>query len=230
MSNIEKHRAVQAAAKNVLLQLQGSLSPSDTERRIADRAKRLLTVSGITQTWYYDCPALVLAGSRTCLSLSGKDYIPSDEEIGPTNLVTVDLSPTVAGVWGDCARSFFIEDGIAVRHPRDLEFIKGVEALKVLHANLLTFATPDKTFEDLCKFAASQITALGFVNLDFRGNVGHTIESNPAMRSYMEAGNTRPLSSTRLFTFEPHIKALEGSWGFKHEEIYHFNDSQLRAL
>ena len=230
MSQIEEHRVVQAAAKNVLVQLQATLSSSDSERSIAIRAKRMLAACGITQTWYYDCPALVLAGPRTCLSLSGKDYEPSDDKIGTTNLVTVDLSPSVAGVWGDCARSFFVEAGVAVRHPQNPEFIRGREALNVLHANLLTFATPATTFEDLCEYASSQMRLLGFVNLDFLGNVGHTIESNPAMRSYIEAGNTRCLSTTRLFTFEPHIKAMEGSWGFKHEEIYHFYDNQLRAL
>jgi hypothetical protein len=230
MAQINEHRAVQAAAKNVLVQLQATLSPLDSERKIAIRAKRMLAACGITQTWYYNCPALVLAGPRTCLSLSGKDYDPSDDEIGSTNLVTVDLSPSVDGVWGDCARSFFVEDGVAVGHPQNAEFISGRKALSVLHANLLTFAAPDTTFEDLCEYASSQIKLLGFVNLDFRGNVGHTIESDPAMRNYIEAGNTRPLSCARLFTFEPHIKALKGSWGFKHEEIYHFYDHQLRVL
>jgi hypothetical protein len=133
-------------------------------------------------------------------------------------------------VWGDCARSFFVEDGVAVRHPQSPEFIRGGEALSVLHMNLLTFATPDTTFEDLCEYASSQMGFLGFVNLDFLGNVGHTIESNPATRSFIAVGNTRLLGSARLFTFEPHIKALEGKWGFKHEEIYYFQDSQLQAL
>lgn len=190
----------------------------------------MLADVGITHTWYYDCPALVLAGPRTCLSQSGKDYVPSADEIGLTNLVTVDLSPALDGVWGDCARSFFVEGGVAVRDPQNLDFASGHKALDALHASLVEFAKPQTTFEELCKFSSMQMKALGYINLDFLGNVGHTIESELGLRSYIEAGNSRRLSSTRLFTFEPHIKAIDGHWGFKHEEIYYFEDLQLRML
>ena len=46
--------------------------------------------------------------------------------------------------------------------------------------NLLTFATPATTFEDLCEYASSQMRLLGFVNPStFLVNalLGHTIES-----------------------------------------------------
>ena len=230
MSRIEEHKAVQAAAKKVLVQLETTLTPKDSEQSIARRAVSMLASLGITETWYHNCPALVLAGTRTCLSQSGRDYCPVDEEIGPTNLVTVDLSPSVKGVWGDCARSFFVEHGTSVRKPKNSEFIRGQEVLGMLHISLLTHATPETKFCEVCDEATSQMRMLGFVNLDFLGNVGHTIESDPAQRSFLEKGNNRKLSSTPLFTFEPHIKALEGNWGFKHEDIYYFQEGKLQSL
>ena len=66
---------------------------------------------GVFATWYYDCPALVLLGSRSCVSISGRHYVPSDERVGEFNLVTVDLSPLLDGVPGDFARSLCVENG-----------------------------------------------------------------------------------------------------------------------
>lgn len=77
MASIEEHRAVQAIAKAVLSELQGSITAADTERTISDRAIGFLATHGITETWYYECPALVLLGSRSYLSLSGREYRPA---------------------------------------------------------------------------------------------------------------------------------------------------------
>lgn len=224
MAHIEKHKLVQAIAKKVLDQIGETLSPSDSERTIADRACRMLAELGVTDTWYYDCMAYVLAGPRTCLSISGKDYVPAEDEIGPTSMVTIDLSPRLNGVWGDHARSFFIEDGTATSHPCSPEFKRGREVLTRLHGTVLLCAKPDMTFERLWSITSSQLTSMKFESLDFLGNFGHTIETELSARSYIESGNSRLLGDTPLFTFEPHIKAVNGTWGFKYEEIYYFNE------
>ena len=85
MSTCSEHSAIQAAAKAVLVDVASSIGPTDTERTIAERATSLLSARGLTETWYYNCPALVLLGSRSCLSLSGRDYVPSDEPVGAFN-------------------------------------------------------------------------------------------------------------------------------------------------
>jgi hypothetical protein len=87
-----------------MLAIAGTITANSSERTIADTAKSLLKDSGLVDTWYYDCPAFVLLGSRSCLSMSGRDYVPADEPVGTENLVTIDLSPRVGGVWGDYAR------------------------------------------------------------------------------------------------------------------------------
>ncbi|GAA4427645.1 M24 family metallopeptidase [Bremerella cremea] len=230
MRQVEEYQAVQAIAKEVLAEIGGTLIVSDTEATIARRAQQMLADRGITETWYYDCPALVLIGTRSCLSISGRNYVPADEPLGNFNLVTIDLSPCREGIWGDCARSFYFENSHAVREPEDTEFRQGKEALAILHARLQQFAKPDMSFDDLWRFMKDEIQELRFVELDFLSNYGHTIETNLAARSYIEEGNARSLRSVNLFTFEPHIRPAEGRWGFKHEEIYYFDGKVLCVL
>ena len=114
---IAAHRRVQHAAKSALRQLAHEIGPDDTEQSIATRAAAALRGHGIQETWYHDCPALVLLGSRSRLSVSGRDYQPALEAVGQKNLVTIDLSPCHGSHWGDCARSFPIENGRVTIEP-----------------------------------------------------------------------------------------------------------------
>jgi len=219
------HRAVQEVAREVLDELASTIGPDDTERTIAERAVTRLARHGITETWYYECPALVLLGSRSCLSISGRDYRAADEPVGDWNLVTIDLSPSRDGVWGDCARSLFVERGVCRQAPVEPEFRRGADALTTLHAAIREFATPATTFDALFRFGNAEIARLGFENLDFLGNLGHSIVSRREDRIYIESGNERRLGEVPLFTFEPHLRSPGSPWGFKHEEIYRFDGS-----
>jgi len=222
MSPLIEHREIQTAAKAVLAQLAASTHPSDTERTLAERAVSLLAAHGITETWYYNCPALVLLGTRSCESLSGRDYHPGSEPVGDFNVVTIDLSPMRDSVWGDCARTIPVENGRFVSRPQAAEVKAGLEAQALLHQSMRRFVTLETTFEELYAFSNAQMASLGFQNLDFLGNLGHSIAAERTERRYIEEGNSQPLGSVRLFTFEPHIRQLDGTWGFKHEEIYYF--------
>lgn len=222
MSRIEAHQTVQAVAKKVLNDLAVTIVAEDTERSIAQRATQMMAAHGIHDTWYYNCPAFVLLGARSCLSISGREYQASDEAVGQTNLVTVDLSPLRGGVWGDCARSFIVEDGHCTENPTSAEFQEGLAFERELHARMMDVTRPDTKFMELFEFANAMITARGFENLDFLGNVGHSIESARVYRRYIEKGNGARLGDVGLFTFEPHIRKLGGVWGFKHENIYCF--------
>ncbi len=227
---IERCRGVQTIAKTVLDELGRSLSASDSEHEIVARAVRLLEERGITETWYYDCPALVLASDRTCLSQSGKDYVPSTSPIGETTLVTVDLSPVLDGFWGDCARSFFLEEGSVMREPRRDEFSRGKLALTRLHETLRKTADPEMTLGELAERMEVETLSLGFRNVDFLGNFGHTIEKDLKDRSYLMASNEKRIGMDSLFTFEPHIVMQDGCWGFKHEEIYYLREDGVWVL
>jgi Xaa-Pro aminopeptidase len=220
---VTAHRKVQDAAKAVLRELAEDIGPEDTEQSIAGRAASALYRHGIRETWYYDCPALVLLGSRSCTSVSGRDYRPDLEPVGQTNLVTVDLSPSHMGHWGDCARSFPVEQGRVTSSPKTPAFVGGVAFLQRLQSAMRLFVTPQTTFHELAMWTARQIESGGFVNLDFRGNVGHSIALRREDRLYIEAGNQRPLGEVHFFTFEPHVRATGEEWGFKHEDIFFFN-------
>jgi hypothetical protein len=209
-----------------LAEIGGTLNPTDTERTIAARAAHMLAARGYPDTWYYDCPALVLLGSRSCQSISGRQYVPADEPVGASNLVTVDLSPRDGDVWGDCARSFVVETGCHVSRPAGVAFRDGLEAEAQLHAWLRRTAAPDLPAGALFEAANAEIRWLGYENLDFARNVGHSIVRDRADRVFLERGAQRPLGSLGLFTFEPHIcRAPGGVWGFKHENIYYFDEA-----
>lgn len=221
---IPLNKPVQAAAKDVLQRLVEHITPESTETSIATAAVAMLAERGYPDTWYYNCPAFVLLGSRSKASLSGSVYEPGTEAVGSINLVTVDLSPRSGDIWGDCARSFYVENGVARVRPISPEFVSGHEAEVRLHQKMRAFVQPDTSFHDLYEFANEQIRDEGFENLDFLGNVGHSICQRRDDRLYIESGNHRRLGEVGCFTFEPHISQRGSRWGFKHENIYYFDD------
>ena len=148
MEQWESNRRVQTIAKAVLDRLGLSITESDSEASIAERAACLLAEKGVEETWYHDCLAFVLLGSRSCDSISGRQYKPSSEPVGQFNLVTVDLSPCLNGAWGDCARSFVIESGQCVLDPKNREFRRGLEFELRLHASMQEFVSIETTFEN----------------------------------------------------------------------------------
>jgi Xaa-Pro aminopeptidase len=230
-SFIAEHRAVQNAAKFVLEGLVSKISASDTEASITKAAYQALCALGFPETWYYNCPAFVLAGSRSCLSISGRDYVPSTEPIGQFNLVTVDLSPMRQSRWGDCARSFYVEEGRVVSEPVAPELVSGQRFLETLHTEMQHTVYPEMKFHELYDWANERIKASGFENLDFLGNVGHSIATRREDRQYIEAKNTHQLKDVPLFTFEPHVREVGGQWGFKHEDIFYFvQDGRVERL
>lgn len=219
----EQHQYVQAIAKEVHARLGRFITSEATEFSIASKAVDLLAELGVTETWYHNVPAFVLLGSRSCLSISGKDYVPTNEQVGTTNLVTVDLSPKVGGVWGDCARSFAVEDGLVTLSPKLPDFVSGFAIEQVLHAEIIEFVNPETKFSDLFEFSNARIRHYGYENLDFLGNVGHSIESRTTDRRFIDSRCHELLGDVGFFTFEPHIRKLGSKWGFKHEEIYYFS-------
>ena len=93
------------------------------------------------------------------------------------------------------------------------------------------FVTLDTSFRSLYEFANGLIESCGFENLDFRNNVGHSIETRLPDRRFVDANTLDRLSSCHYFTFEPHIRQNTGRWGFKHEDIYYFEqDGSVSVL
>lgn len=221
---IAKHREIQTAAKAVLARLASMITAEDTEQSIAEKAYAMLCESGYAETWYHQCPALVLLGSRSCVSISGSNYQPGTEAVGMANLITVDLSPTHQEFWGDCARSFPVENGRVTQTPQLLEFRNGLSFQKHLHAQMQEVVTPMTTFGQLFDWTNTRIRQNGFVNLDYRNNVGHSIATDRDDRQFIDANNKLELGEVAFFSFEPFIRLKGGKWGFKHEGIFYFNE------
>ena len=221
--NISAYKEVQNIAKIVHEKLKETITPQSTERSIIREANSLLKKFGINDTWYHNVPALVLLGTNSCISISGKDYSPSDELVGNINLVTIDLSPKQDKIWGDCARSFVIENGKVTSCPKDPELAEGIVIEQKLHEAMIQFATPTTKFSQLYEFANDLIIQYGYENLDFLNNLGHSIEESLSDRRFIDSDCHVYLSQVPLFTFEPHIKKKHGIWGFKHEDIYYFD-------
>jgi Xaa-Pro aminopeptidase len=146
-------------------------------------------------------------------------------------MLTIDLSPEIEGYWGDAARTFFLVDGkIATAQQAGREQAEGVAAESALHTHLLKYALPSMTFRDLHAEMDARVRDLGFENLDFLGNYGHSICRDPHRRSFMDARCAERLDSVPLFTFEPHIARPGSDLAFKYEEIYRFADDRLQLL
>lgn len=99
-----------------------------------------------------------------------------------------------------------------------------------LHKLLIENVTVNMTFEELFYYINDIISEHGFINLDFAGNLGHSIVENKDDRIYIEKGNKAKLSEVKMFTFEPHISTPDSKYGYKREDIYYFKKGKLVKL
>jgi len=186
-----------------------------------------MTQKGSNSWWYHGLGALVLLGERSTLSVSGTKYEASTENrVAENDVITIDLAPTLDGYWGDYARTIFVEGGnvTAQDHPTMEPFRRGLQAELYLHQKLVENTNLDMTLEALYYILNEEIVKIGFTNLDFHGNLGHSIEIDEGDRIYIERGSTASFREIgKPFTFEPHICEQGGIWGFKREDIYYFD-------
>lgn len=228
---IDTHRRVQAIARSTLQYIATEIRPGRTERQLANLCRAYMDRRGATGYWWFDVPALVLAGPRLRDSMEGDVYQPGDTPVQPNDMVTVDLGPEIDGFWGDCARTFFLADGVVVSaHEAGAAQTEGMAAEATLHAHLLSVARPAMRFCDLHAQIHRRMAEMGFENLDFLGNFGHSIGRDLHARAYIDANCSMRLGDVPLFTLEPHIARPGSPLAFKYEEIYGFVAGELRLL
>lgn len=228
-----KYAEVQKIAKDTIefikTKITAGMKLTDIRQVCEDKMLEL----GADSFWYWDIGAFVFAGDETTVSVSGREYITSDRKIASDDIITIDLSPQNNNIWGDYARTLIIEDGSVVddiNNIRNDEWRAGLLMEEELHKELIAFATPQTTFEELYYHINKLITDRGFINLDFLGNLGHSIVKDKNDRIYTEKGNKALLSSVDYFTFEPHISVPNSKYGYKKENIYYFNSGKLIEL
>jgi Xaa-Pro aminopeptidase len=212
---------------------QRSIHAGQKLTAVRDLCEEAMLSLGADSFWYWGIGAFVFCGKDTTQSVSGKRYETADRVIQAEDIITIDLSPQRDEIWGDFARTIIVENGEPL-HDSKLakrqEWREGILAEEQLHAALIGLARPAMTFEELHAQMNSHILDLGFENIDFLGNLGHSIERKSADRVYIEPGNALRLDEVELFTFEPHIRRPNGDYGFKHENIYQFNGAVLAEI
>ena len=229
----QSYSRIQLAAKQTIEYIKNTIKPGMNLLEIRKLCEEKLLELGADSFWSWDVGAFVFAGDETCVSVSGKQYVTSDRVIGNNEIITIDLSPQVGNIWGDYARTIIVENGMVVEDIgliENPEWKSGLQMEEKLHAELLRFATKETTFERLYYHMNEFIVENGFVNLDFMGNLGHSIVKTKGDRVYIEKGNMTKLGDVKYFTFEPHISFSDSKYGYKKENIYYFNENGLMEL
>lgn len=224
---------VQRIAKEAMAFIKSQVKAGMTLPHLRQLAENKMIELGATSFWYWDIGAFVFSGDETTLSVSGKNYKTTERVILDNDIVTVDLSPQVGDVWGDYARTLIIEDGVLtedIGKIRNREWKEGLLTENKLHKAMSEYVTLQTTFEELYFYMNNLIDLCGYANLDFMGNLGHSIATDKADRIYIEQGNKVALGSVKYFTFEPHISLRGSKYGFKKEDVYYFENGLLKEL
>ena len=190
MHPADVQRIAKETVRSLRRVLRAGLLLSDVRRLCEEE----LRSRGADSFWYYGIGAFVFAGEETTVSVSGRDYATSSRVIARDDIVTVDLSPQVGDVWGDYARTLIVEGGAVVPSVDEIKneaWRRGLLTEAELHRELMRLATPEMTFEELYYCMNDAIRSKGYVNLDFLGNLGHSIAKKREERIYIETRKPR---------------------------------------
>ncbi len=197
------YKTVQEIAKQTMHDIRQVIKPGMRLTQVRQLCEEKMLALGADSFWYWDVGAFCFAGEDTTVSVSGKNYQTSDRRIQENDIITIDLSPQCGQIWGDYARTIILENGQVtdeISTIKNAEWKAGLQMEDLLHAELRRFVTPDTSFEELYFHINEMIRQNGFENLDFMGNLGHSIVQRKEDRIYIEKGNTAKLSAVSLFT------------------------------
>ena len=227
-----EYQQVQKIAKDTMNYARQHIKAGINLIEIRNMCEAKMLELGADAFWYWDVGAFVFAGDETTISVSGTEYVTSDRVIQADDIITIDLSPQHENIWGDYARTIVIQNGKVVETDEidNEEWKKGLWMESFLHKELRNFVKPQTTFEELYFHMNHVIEETGFINLDFMGNLGHSIVKRKQDRIYIEKGNLSCLGDVAFFTFEPHISIKGSKYGYKKENIYYFEHGEIKEL
>lgn len=230
---LPEYRDVQKIAKETIEYIKTEIRPGMPLTEVRRLCEEKMILLGADSFWYWDIGAFVFAGDETTVSVSGKEYTTSGRIIESDDIVTIDLSPQIGDTWGDYARTVIVENGCAVKADNEItrdDWRDGLIMERKLHERMMEIVSPDMTFEELYYQMNEYIKDEGYINLDFMGNLGHSIVRSKDDRIYIEKGNKSKLGEVSFFTFEPHISVRGSKYGYKREDIYYFDNNLIRKL
>ena len=182
------YKAIQKIAKDTIKYIKTEIIPGMSLKEVRHLCENKMLELGADSFWYYDIGAFVFSGDETTISISGREYSTSDRMIALDDIITIDLSPQVGNTWGDYARTVIIQNGKAVQSDEEVlnaEWRAGLEAEKKLHKRMTEIVSPEMTFEELYYQMNEYICEEGYINLDFMGNLGHSIVCKKEDRMYI---------------------------------------------
>ena len=230
---LSEYTRVQKIAKDTIEYIKEEIKPGMLLSHVRNLCEEKMLELGTNSFWYWDVGAFIFSGDETTISVSGKEYFTSNRVIDSNDIITIDLSPQIGDTWGDHARTIIIENGNVVKSISEIkndEWRNGLIMETKLHERMKEIVSPNMTFEELYYQMNEYIKEEGYINLDFMGNLGHSIVRRKDARVYIEKGNNTKLGDVNYFTFEPHI-SIEGSkYGYKKEDIYYFDNGVLKKL
>ena len=227
------YQEVQMIAKKTMDYIKKMIKPGMNLIEVRKICEDKMLELGADSFWYWDIGAFIFSGEETSISISGKRYQTASKLIETNDIITIDLSPQNNHIWGDYARTIIIENGqviTEIEKIKNKQWQQGLMMEEKLHQELFNYVTVATTFEDLYYHMNTIIEKSCFVNLDFLGNLGHSIVTRSDDRIYIEKGNNQKLSDVAFFTFEPHISIKGSVFGFKKENIYYFDQNKLKVL
>ncbi len=228
-----EYRDVQKIAKETIEYIKTEIRPGMSLPEVRGLCEEKMILLGADSFWYWNVGAFVFAGDETTVSVSGKEYSTSEKIIESDDIVTIDLSPQIGDIWGDYARTVIVENGCVVKSLNEItrdDWRDGLIMERKLHERMMEIISPYMTFEELYYLMNEYIKNKGYINLDFMGNLGHSIVRNKEDRIYIEKGNKTKLGDVSYFTFEPHISVQGSKYGYKREDIYYFDNNVIRRL
>ena len=228
-----EYRDVQKIAKETIEYIKTKIRPGMPLTEVRRLCEEKMILLGADSFWYWDVGAFVFAGDETNVSVSGKEYTTSGRVIESNDIITIDLSPQIGDTWGDYARTVIVENDCVVKSDNEIindDWRNGLIMERKLHERMMDIVSPFMTFEELYYQMNEYIKNEGYINLDFMGNLGHSIVRSKDDRIYIEKGNRTKLGEVSYFTFEPHISVRGSKYGYKREDIYYFDNNLIRKL
>ena len=225
----------QEVAKRAIKRLGAEIRIGMSEQEIHQRIVELMKEEGATSFWHGGIPGTVFVGQRSLVSAKTRLYQPSAQQrVAEGDAIAIDIAPAVDGMWGDYARTYFIEDGKAYMELQQLKDPLHRQALQAeldLHHYMMEIATPEMTYSQLYYKINQKCEQMEWKNLDFQGYWGHSVSATGEDdRIYIVPENHQPLGSRHAFTFEPHLQLRGFSFGVKRENIYYFEGDTLKEL
>lgn len=229
MTQIEIQKIAKETMKFIKTKIKPGLKLSKIKAICEDEMKTL----GATSFWYHGIGALCFAGDETAISISGNDYKVSNRVIQKNDIITIDLCPCAENCYGDYAQTIIVENGKVIEKSDNVsnpEWRCGLFMEERLHGDLIRFANVNTTFAELFRHTNAFIIESGYINLDYQGNLGHSLSEGLNGRVFIENANKTKLSDVPYFSFLPHIGVKDSCYGFKEENIYYFKDGYLHKL